>query len=361
MATKMLQRRGDAAEWAALNPILEDGEIGYERDTKVIKIGDGVTHWNDMAVAYIPTSKINAAGDLLVGTGPNTLTRLPKGTANQRLTTLPDGTLAWTTLPAEDNPLVVIDAAGDLIVGTGPDAAARLAKGADGTYLKTAGGVVGWGAGPDLSGFETLAHAAATYETLAHAAATYETLVADAADAATRETVAHAAATFETQAHALSTFRPIAANAYAEKAADTSRNNDASNSNDPELKFGVQANALWIFEVMLLVDGGAGDLIVSMNGPAGSNLTYIGAGANNAAAASAAAGEWVGRAPSGPATTNIPFGTIAGQHVGIHIRGRIKTVATAGFCSVSWAQLTSNATPTTLLAGSWIEGRMVMA
>lgn len=47
-ATRMLQRRGTAAAWASINPVLDDGEIGYARDTNIIKIGDGVTHWNDL-------------------------------------------------------------------------------------------------------------------------------------------------------------------------------------------------------------------------------------------------------------------------------------------------------------------------
>src|SRR5688572_31300204 len=38
-------RRGPAAEWAADNPILRDGEPGIERDTGKFKIGDGVQNW----------------------------------------------------------------------------------------------------------------------------------------------------------------------------------------------------------------------------------------------------------------------------------------------------------------------------
>lgn len=53
MATRMLQRRGTAAEWAAANPILSDGEIGFERDTRIIKIGDGVTAWNSLKHDYV--------------------------------------------------------------------------------------------------------------------------------------------------------------------------------------------------------------------------------------------------------------------------------------------------------------------
>jgi microcystin-dependent protein len=42
-----IQLRSDtAANWAAANPILAVGEMGYETDTKIVKIGDGVTAWN---------------------------------------------------------------------------------------------------------------------------------------------------------------------------------------------------------------------------------------------------------------------------------------------------------------------------
>lgn len=48
-------KRGTAAEWAAANPVLEDGELGFEEDTKVIKIGDGVTNWVDLPSALSGT------------------------------------------------------------------------------------------------------------------------------------------------------------------------------------------------------------------------------------------------------------------------------------------------------------------
>lgn len=53
MATRMQQRRGTSAEWTAHNPILADGEIGFETDTTRIKIGDGVTHWNELTQPYL--------------------------------------------------------------------------------------------------------------------------------------------------------------------------------------------------------------------------------------------------------------------------------------------------------------------
>ena len=34
--------------WTRENPILEDGELALEKETRKLKIGDGVTHWNDL-------------------------------------------------------------------------------------------------------------------------------------------------------------------------------------------------------------------------------------------------------------------------------------------------------------------------
>lgn len=52
MAEYIKFRRDDAAAWAAVNPVLRDGEIGLERNAGVYnksKVGDGVTAWNDLA------------------------------------------------------------------------------------------------------------------------------------------------------------------------------------------------------------------------------------------------------------------------------------------------------------------------
>lgn len=41
-------KRATASKWSANNPILASGEWGFETDTKKVKIGDGVNHWNDL-------------------------------------------------------------------------------------------------------------------------------------------------------------------------------------------------------------------------------------------------------------------------------------------------------------------------
>tara|TARA_R100001509_G_scaffold65817_2_gene36475 strand:+ start:340 stop:2235 length:1896 start_codon:yes stop_codon:yes gene_type:complete len=58
LTTLMQQRRDTAANWTSNNPTLRDGEIGYEKDTGYIKIGDGSTAWTSLA--YIDGTKVSA-------------------------------------------------------------------------------------------------------------------------------------------------------------------------------------------------------------------------------------------------------------------------------------------------------------
>lgn len=97
--TRMLQRRGSAAEWAASNPILGDGELGWERDTNVVKIGDGVTAWNDLETFFILRTLVDAKGDLLVGVADNAVARLAASTPGYHLEVQPDSSLAWVAMP----------------------------------------------------------------------------------------------------------------------------------------------------------------------------------------------------------------------------------------------------------------------
>jgi len=41
-------RRGTAAQWTAQNPVLAEGEIGLETDTRKFKAGDGTTAWTGL-------------------------------------------------------------------------------------------------------------------------------------------------------------------------------------------------------------------------------------------------------------------------------------------------------------------------
>lgn len=51
-----------AAYWTSNNPTLSLNQIGQERDTNAIKIGDGVTVWNDLPYRDQPVSYSGASG-----------------------------------------------------------------------------------------------------------------------------------------------------------------------------------------------------------------------------------------------------------------------------------------------------------
>lgn len=49
--TKIVLRNDTAQKWSEVNPLLLSGEIGIEKDTGLMKIGDGINYWNDLEYA----------------------------------------------------------------------------------------------------------------------------------------------------------------------------------------------------------------------------------------------------------------------------------------------------------------------
>ena len=58
-------RRDTGANWATINPVLAQGEPGFETDTGKLKIGDGSTAWNSLS--YLVGSAGGGSGNV---TGP---------------------------------------------------------------------------------------------------------------------------------------------------------------------------------------------------------------------------------------------------------------------------------------------------
>lgn len=54
-------RRGTAAEWTAANPVLLNGEPGFEEDTNKAKVGNGVTAWSSLP--YFPSGASGGGDD----------------------------------------------------------------------------------------------------------------------------------------------------------------------------------------------------------------------------------------------------------------------------------------------------------
>ena len=79
-------RRGVALQWSNANPILSQGEPGYETDTGLLKMGDGLTPWNSL----------NYYSDVLNPNGAVSL-GLFAGTTGQLSNAIAIGTYAGTT------------------------------------------------------------------------------------------------------------------------------------------------------------------------------------------------------------------------------------------------------------------------
>lgn len=58
-------KRGKAKDWVKLNPVLLEGEPGFELDTGKLKIGDGHTAWNNLRYQN-ETYQLSVDGESLV-------------------------------------------------------------------------------------------------------------------------------------------------------------------------------------------------------------------------------------------------------------------------------------------------------
>lgn len=66
LKTRILLRNDVATAWSTANPVLMKGEIGIETDTNKFKIGDAVTHWNELS--YVGTQvEVTGTGEVITG------------------------------------------------------------------------------------------------------------------------------------------------------------------------------------------------------------------------------------------------------------------------------------------------------
>jgi len=62
----MKVKRATAARWASEDPVLADGEIGYEKDTRKMKLGDGTSSWTQLS--YLTADVSGSSGSSSGGT-----------------------------------------------------------------------------------------------------------------------------------------------------------------------------------------------------------------------------------------------------------------------------------------------------
>jgi hypothetical protein len=67
MSEKILQlKRGTAERWATVNPILAIGEPGFVYDSNKLKIGDGVSAWNELPYIEGATANLTPVDGSLI-------------------------------------------------------------------------------------------------------------------------------------------------------------------------------------------------------------------------------------------------------------------------------------------------------
>ena len=128
MATRMQQRKGTAAQWAASDPILNAGEIGWESDTNKFKIGDGINHWDDLTYFLDSTDTGFSAEDYLLATSKNAANGVAALDANINVITTTGVVFEGATADSYETTLQVTDPTNDRTI-TLPDA--------DGTVVLT--------------------------------------------------------------------------------------------------------------------------------------------------------------------------------------------------------------------------------
>jgi hypothetical protein len=64
MAYRILLRRDSLGNWQSNNPVLLSGEPGYETNTGKLKVGDGITPWNQLSYYYGATGGTGPTGSI---------------------------------------------------------------------------------------------------------------------------------------------------------------------------------------------------------------------------------------------------------------------------------------------------------
>lgn len=143
----------------------------FAADISGITAGTGITGGGTSGTVTVTNSmatEIDAKGDLVVGTGADTFSRLAVASTAGYLLSVDSGEttgLKWAVDPVAD----VVTTAGDLIYGTAADTVARLGIGTAGQVLKVNSGATApeWGASVSASPSFSLLNAGGTALTAA--------------------------------------------------------------------------------------------------------------------------------------------------------------------------------------------------
>ena len=125
-------------------PKVATANVLYVGSSEYTALTTATTAASTLASARIPLDTVTTAGDLILGTGSATITRLGIGSNGQSLI-VSAGSVVWG-VPTDTSkiPLATVTTAGDLILGSGAGAVTRLGIGTNGTVLTSNGTTATW-------------------------------------------------------------------------------------------------------------------------------------------------------------------------------------------------------------------------
>ena len=149
--TSVIQvKRGSASAWTSANTVLAAGEVGFETDTKKMKVGDGSTAWTSLGYT-VTDGDISGvtAGTGLSGGGNSGAVTLAIDSTVATLTgtqTLTNKTLTSPTITSASGVInnTLTTTTGDLIYASSANTPARLGIGSTSQVLTVSGGVPTW-------------------------------------------------------------------------------------------------------------------------------------------------------------------------------------------------------------------------
>ena len=134
------------------------------------------------------------------------------------------------------------------------------------------------------------------------------------------------------------------------KTANETKTSDATRANDSELALTLEANSLYVFEIILpywTTATTSQGISFGVSVPSGATIEGhydVAAGAN---------WRFIGRRFTAATTRDVAFGNTAGE-AQVRIKGTIDTAGTAGTFAPQWAQATSSANWTRVLKGAYM-------
>lgn len=140
--------------------------------------------------------------------------------------------------------------------------------------------------------------------------------------------------------------------AFVRKTADESVTSSATLQSDDALLFAIAASEVWIFEfVIVYTASSTGDIAVALAVPTGfSTLKWYAQGLQ---------GGWSQTQPVTASDTTKLFDGVSGRDDVVTMKGIIVNGATSGNVQFRWAQSASDATATTVRAGSYLMAHQI--